>query len=92
MATIMTASSASGHITSVVHFEIGPFKGFCAHYSMPAANTAVFPLFMYGTAFRYMEGADNSSWATLTNSQVGIDVQVSGLVAGNTGNVFILGN
>jgi len=92
MATIMTASTGSGHLTGFVTFDLGPFKACVAHYSMPAANTAVFPIGFNGIKLRYMESADNSTWANLTASAIGLDAQVSGLVAGQTGHVFIMGH
>ena len=89
MATVYTASYASGYLTDVVYANVGPTVTMQGHFVAPNNQTAIIETGMFGINFGGMDGADMATYVYSAGANGTYAFIASGLATNDSG-VFVV--
>lgn len=91
MATVYTASIASGYMTDVVYADIGPQLVMMAHYVAPDNQTAIIETGMFQVVLGSFTHGDLDTYTQSANANGTITFIASGHAAADSGMIMIWG-
>jgi hypothetical protein len=91
MATVYTASIASGYLTDVVYADQGPALQMFGHFVAPDNATAIIETGMFGITMGAMDGADLASYVYSAGANGTYAFIASGLATDDSGIFMVLG-
>lgn len=91
MATVYTASYASGYLTDVGYADQGPSLQMFGHFVAPNAQTAIIETGMFGIYFGAIDGADMATYVYSAGANGTYAFIASGLSTNDSGIFLVLG-